>query len=376
MKSLARATCVVISGLPFLAMATPEQDADFAARCASPDIVRCVGFDSPDEAPMRPTEFDWDPAPYALYEGSNVPPALDTTDAASGNSSLKFTIPSNSGSDAGAFFTNFSDDFSVQFGEGSPHGKEFYVQWRQKFSQSFIDTIFYENYATQDKAGGWKQIIIGEGDRPEEQVYSCTDLEIVVQNTEQRGFPQMYHSCGRKDSRYEPLAEPYGPYDFLLQNAIRNEPDICSYQFPNSPPCFGYVANQWLTFQVHIIVGTPYKNDGVYKHDSTIQLWVALEGEPSRLVIDFSPKDPECQATQTSQPACQTGYDLFNDDPLVKRYGQVWLLPYHTNKDAAQPHPDAYTWYDELIISKSRIPDPGIPRDNIAPAAPTGLETQ
>jgi hypothetical protein len=36
----------------------------------------------------------------------------------------------------------------------------------------------------------------------------------------------------------------------------------------------------------------------------------------------------------------------------------VWLIPYNTNKDGTQDHPTAYTWYDELIISKSRIPDP------------------
>jgi len=131
-----------------------------------------------------------------------------------------------------------------------------------------------------------------------------------------------------------------------------------------------------MTFQVHVIIGTPYQNNGVYKHDSTIQLWVASEGQPATLVIDYSPKDPECQAQQTSQPKCQTGYDLYNNDPLVRHYGQVWLLPYHTSKDSTQPHPEAYTWYDELIISTSRVPDPGVPGDSLAPAAPAGVEIQ
>jgi hypothetical protein len=76
-----------------------------------------------------------------------------------------------------------------------------------------------------------------------------------------------------------------------------------------------------------------------YRRDSTIRLWVAEEGRPSRLAVD------------------QTGYDLANTNP-ASRYGKLWLLPYHTNKDPGQRHPTAYTWYDELVISRARIADP------------------
>jgi hypothetical protein len=71
---------------------------------------------------------------------------------------------------------------------------------------------------------------------------------------------------------------------------------------------------------------------------------VANEGQPSKLVIDLSPEK-------------NTGYDLVNLEPAAK-YGKVWLSVYNTNKDASQDHPTAYTWYDELIISKTRIADP------------------
>jgi hypothetical protein len=351
-------------------------DADFAARCAAPGVVRCVGFDSAAEAPINPTEYTNQPAPIGVYDDGDVTPELDTVLKASGASSLKFTIPGNSGSAAGSAFYNFSDDFSVQFGQGSAHGDEFYIQWRQRFSTAFLETVVYEDWAAQDRAGGWKQVIIGEGDRADQNIASCTDLEIVVNDGSQRRFPQMYHSCGAKDGRYEGLQEPYGSYDFLLQNAIRTEPDICSYHYPNVPPCFGYVADQWMTFQVHVKIGTPYDNDGVYLHDSWIQLWVAEEDQPATLVIDYSPHDPTCAAQQTSQPSCQTGYDLYNDNPTVRHYGQIWLLPYHTRKDPAQPHDTGYTWYDELIISTQRIPDPNTPPDTTAPAAPTSLSVQ
>ena len=38
--------------------------------------------------------------------------------------------------------------------------------------------------------------------------------------------------------------------------------------------------------------------------------------------------------------------------------GKVWLLPYQTGKSSAPAYPTAYTWYDELIVSTSRIDDP------------------
>ena len=63
----------------------------------------------------------------------------DTSVKSSGNSSLRFTIPSNSGSDSsGSFFTNFSNDLSVQFDAN----QEFFVQWRQRFSPEFVNTFF------------------------------------------------------------------------------------------------------------------------------------------------------------------------------------------------------------------------------------------
>ena len=126
--------------------------------------------------------------------------------------------------------------------------------------------------------GGWKQVIIGEGSRPNDPAYSCTTLEVVVQHNYHRGFPHMYHSCGVKDGQYEGLEPPIPPSDFGLQNAISG----CTYQNPRVPPCAGYVANQWMTFQVRIKIGTWYKNDRVYKHDSTIQFWVGKRGKPRR----------------------------------------------------------------------------------------------
>jgi len=82
-----------------------------------------------------------------------------------------------------------------------------------------------------------------------------------------------------------------------------------------------------------------YRNDGKYHRDSAIRLWIAEAGRPSKLAIN------------------QTKYDIANNNPAAK-YGKIWLLPYHTGKNPSQRHPVAYTWYDELIVSRSRIADP------------------
>ena len=48
----------------------------------------------------------------------------------------------------------------------------------------------------------------------------------------------------------------------------------------------------------------------------------------------------------------------FGETEDVVPCGKAWLLPYHTSKDPAEEHPEAYTWYDDLIVSRTRIPDP------------------
>src|SRR5262245_44596979 len=99
-----------------LVVASPGIAADFAARCSAPGVVRCVGLDTLASVTGRTDTSSVDPAPYGLLTDGLVAPTIDTSVFASGGGSLKFTIPSNSGSSFGSYWTNFSDDFSVQFG--------------------------------------------------------------------------------------------------------------------------------------------------------------------------------------------------------------------------------------------------------------------
>ena len=212
---------------------------------------------------------------------------------------------------------NVSDDLTRQFGQG----EELYIQWRQRFSPELLETPF-------EGGLGWKQLILGEGDRAGFNAPGCTQLELVVSNSNQYGFPQMYHSCGGKDGQFESLFQ---------KSTVRYKP------------------NQWMTFQLHVKIGTWYKNDYRYSGDSTVQLSIAEEGAPPTQVIDLSPESARLFGLPI--PGTSTGYDLANSNPAAK-YGKILLTPYHTGKSETQDHPTAYLWYDELIVSTAKIPDP------------------
>jgi len=302
-------------------------------------VIKCVGFD---ETGDFNTGSGGTNGAFG-YNSGIIPPSgtsdytratRDTSQKASGNSSLRFTIPSNSGSDtSGAYFTNFSQNLSTQFGENS----EFFVQWRQRFSPEFIST----NYAG---GGGWKQFIVGTGDTASVTATSCSTLETVVQNTNQLGLPQMYNSCEGSASHgpYDPFVQPFSTYDFKLQNG-RGSP-YCLYSqsgssyFAPTGNCFGYVANEWMTFQVRVKTGPRVGNEFT---NSYVTLWGARAGKPSELLINWGPYNLSAGSATDNQ-----------------RYGKLWLLPYHTGKSSSQAHPTAYTWYDDLIISRSQIADP------------------
>jgi hypothetical protein len=174
---------------------------------------------------------------------------------------------------------------------------------------------------------------------------------LVAVNSYYRGFPEMYNSCTGSASHgaYDPFEEPFGSSDFKLQNA-RPDP-YCLYSqghtepptyFPPTGNCFGYAADEWMTFQVHVIIG-PRVGDEFQA--SRVQLWIAREGRASEPAIDWGPYNLSAGSAAENQ-----------------RYGKIWLLPYNTDKDPSATYATTYTWYDELIVSTQPIADPmGVP---------------
>jgi len=156
----------------------------------------------------------------------------------------------------------------------------------------------------------------------------------------------MYNSCTGSSSHgpYDPFFQPFNSYDFKLQNG-RPSP-FCLYSqngayFPPNGNCFGYAANEWITYQVRIKTGA---RTGDEFKGSYVTFWAAREGKPSELVLDWGPYNLTAGSAGENQ-----------------QYGKIWLTPYHTNKSSSQSHPTAYVWYDELIISRNKIADPDVP---------------
>jgi hypothetical protein len=196
--------------------------------------------------------------------------------------------------------------------------------------------------------GGFKLIIVGTGDQPKKPFASCTALTVVATTYHQQGFPTLYNSCtgssshGPYDPLYEAFLNPIGQPDFKLQNGRRAP--FCLYThsrtgfFPPHGNCFRYHPDEWMTFQLKIKTGPRVKDEFAGSH---VTLWIARENQPSELVVD------------------RGSYNLTAGQPAeAQRFGKLWLTPYNTGKDPSEAHPVAYTWYDELIISRSKIPDP------------------
>jgi hypothetical protein len=332
----------------------PAGSASFQERCTDPAVILCdpigagrvSGVAINENTPcatlaeaMGCRYGDWrtvTPSPYP--EGNPVAPGFDVAKDA-----LKFTIPTNSdANDSGYFQTNFTPDGSVQFGEG----QTFFVQWRQRFS---YDMLFDENGNRRRYAGEWpggfKIVIVGSGDAGGQISSSCTDLEIVFNNSLQHGSIKGYHNCGWYAPFELDAGTVNGGSQFDLQPGGSN---VCWYADPvtGTPlneawgDCEMFWPDEWMTFQIQVTIGqwTTDLNDPA--KSSNIKLWVAREGQPSRLIFDYD-------------------LNLHPPEAPFVGYGKVWLLPYHTAKDPAEVHPEAYTWYDELIVSRQRIADPG-----------------
>lgn len=296
----------------------------FATRCAQSGVVKCVTFDS-----VGDINAGYDTPNTGLLSGATVDPVIDTAQHASGAGSLMFTVPAQSGAAAsGAYYANFSTDLLTQFGASS----EFYIQWRQRFSQAFVNTHFAGG-------NGWKQAIIGTGDVGSTHYYTCTDLEVVAQDTFYYGFSQMYDSCAASASHgaFDDLYETIAGGDIKLQNGITFPYCLYSQRTTfTTGNCSKYFADEWMTFEVHLTVGVRSNGEFINSH---IQLYIARENQPAVLAIDFGPYNLNAGSAGLNQ-----------------KFGKVWLIPYNTSKNASTVNPVAYTWYDDLIISTNAIP--------------------
>ncbi len=344
--AVGRASRTVTAGTSTPPVSDPVPDSDFARRRNATGVVRSFDFESLGGGDVSKYTYNNYPN-MGYFPGASGNPVVDTAIRASGAGSMRFDVPGFSQGGSGSFYVNFSNDLATQFGAA---GDEFYVQWRQRFNQAMIDAVInLVDPDTKQVVGltAIKQAIITTGDVPGRTFNSCTELELVLTSYSMHKLPELYQACGWSIPLIDSID---GGNTHRLQNAMPMP--YCTTTQANAlgptgvpPSCFGWVANEWMTFQVGVKLGAkqyaPLGGGTALKWvGSRVRLWGAREGKPSVLLVDM-PWDIIAGTTADNQ-----------------KYGKIFFGPYMTNKDATQAHALLQTWYDEFIVSRTPIADP------------------
>lgn len=345
---------------------------DFATRCAMPSVLRCVSFDTD-------TDFNFGAGGFNGAYGQNfgyVPPSSttdysrilrDTSTKTSGASSLRLKIPGTSTSDSsGWWFTNFSSDLSQQVQEG----QEIWVQWRFRVSPELLSQQYGKSTGFKI---GW---LATGGDRPEcpnqptPGSFYCPTTCWIGENvftTDKRSLGHLLISYSNCQSNVNSQSGLYGTSP-NFDNQNRGLPPAtsqgCWYPTYTGPNCIVLTANEWWTVKGHI------KVNQYSTWTNTVEIWIGREGQPLFKFIECSPT-VQCSDFGTTGWYIANGLDAptsgWNPATVL---GKVVFSPYQTNGDHSGLL-DAYIWYDDLIISRADIPDPG--GGTIAPPSATRL---
>jgi len=342
--------------------ALPTRPASFEERCSQPGVVLCDPLDKgrvrgigitgktpnvtlPDALQGHYGDWRWC---GRRLSGETQTPALDEKVKTSGSGSLEFVIPTRSDAGGGGYCQiNFTPDNSVQFGEGDT----FFVQFRVRLSCTLLFTECnpgspgYKKmrrvYRSSDNGTtSFKVSIINAGDHRDlkEPVGSCTEQHLVlVAGT--NGIVTGYHSCGWYDGHYSLIGLERGSQLWDLQPKKAGEPGgTCLNRNPDeaSRDCVQWPADEWVTITQQVTIGTWVTELTDPARSSNVRIWMQRRGEKPALVIDYD-------------------RNLRAPEKAFMKYGKIWLLPYMTDKDPTEEHPEAYMWFDELIVSRSPI---------------------
>jgi hypothetical protein len=294
-------------------------------------------------------------------------PTIDTTVKASGAGSMKQPTQNGVGQPE-SWFTHFGVNKTHQLNPGD----EVYVQYRYRFDPVFLVN---SNWPGSD---GFKQDSFSLGDLPScasnignsaHCTTTCQSATIVTQNAGRRGTPIMYMNCGGPQAYTSP--QNYNGSSLFTQPAFSNG---CAYPGPyQSPQCFMYVANEWMTFKKYIKMGS------FNQWDNVVKMWAGREGQPLQLLFHCGPGATRpCNYGHDGGSGVQVGNGWLLTYASINgvsghKLGKVYLLSYQTC--TAQPCSWAASgnvWYDELVISTKDIADPGGVASTV-PSSPSGL---
>ncbi|HZF26871.1 MAG TPA: hypothetical protein VEZ88_11470 [Steroidobacteraceae bacterium] len=336
---------------PSLSMA--DANSDWLARSTGPGVVYANGLD----------DYNRDVLPNLWDAPGTVANAFDPNVRASGSGSLRFDFVPGGEGFGGELAISLGDDPAKQFGAGD----EFWVQWRQRWDAYVLE----HHYAVTQGPGGWKQIIISQGQLPGQKrtdTHSCSENQIFLANGGYKGYPWGAHGCfvyygivsvAPSNAR---SAMNLGDQIGNLSAPRREDTWPCTY-FPDGgrqDGCIDYRPDQWMTLMIHVKAGPSGTavssiSDGAGPEkgfiNSTYELYLAYEGEAFRLAH--------------RQDGIVLRVGNYADDPgnssHQAKYGMFRWLPHLSFKDPSEQHPVASTWVDEIIISRNDIPAPGAP---------------
>lgn len=302
------------------------QQSDFEERCAAPGVVNCVGFDNETSDIVRGQNLH--PDGLGTYRAF-----LDTSVKASGNGSLRFDLPPppHAGANiAGSWSPLNNRGLGQLFGENST----FYVQFRQRFSESMLNNTWNSS---------WKTVIFHMNQT------TCGGVEITTANRYLTGLLSMYTGCGTPGmySTLDGTQQTENP-PLLLQQGDYN----CQYSRENPSDCWYFPADEWVTFYYKITLGD------WDRRNSLIELWIAREGSTTYEQVIRVPNMPM---------TCNSA----NCNGSGEGYNNVTFTPYMTglSNNSGRAGVTSRMWFDDFIVSTQPIAAPGggvadVPRPN------------
>ena len=180
--------------------------------------------------------------------------------------------------------------------------------------------------------------------------------QFVTLDAYQRRLPQAYSASGTQDL------------------GIQNNVGCTSAQGPSypEPPCVRYRKDQWMVFQLHVIVAS-----NAAKDNGLFELFV----DDSTTPIVRSTNVWQAQLNQGSPPfATQVPYEENAKwDPtgnVEGGFGKFSFTLFSTNA-ISEPRTPAHMWVDNVVISKTRVPPISSTAANPdTPRAPGNLSVQ
>lgn len=258
----------------------------------------------------------------------------DTTDGLTNGCCLRIDTPASVGANGASWMFPFNSAWT-QNSDSFGLNTEWYIQYRFKIPTSRLTLT---NCGGNQRGWKWTNIAQYSPTNTSSQSFSNTTAEIVCQDTNALGLPQMYHQDG---SSFPPF-QGFAGGQITLQPAV----DLGSgfsggnryCQYPNgTPACFYFPTDEWITFMIRIKIGT-YSGST----NNEMDMWVARRG-----------------ASSWTQLFAERGFTLGSPNSSGGGFTGLnggHLLNYETNRIDSTV--DTYVKYDQVIVSTNAIAIP------------------